>query len=124
MAAMSTKMKEKVELCRLHGHLPNWLECPHCRMTRGVTQTQQAKMLVIVPLAASVATGSCVKHQPKAPNMKVLVLTEMSTRMIGCALVGAIARQHCDLSVLWWEWWVMVRYLASDGQWRVMVGIG
>ena len=42
----------------------------------------------------NLVTGTFVKDQPNAPNMKILVLTEMSTRMVGCALSGQVRITH------------------------------
>ena len=40
---MSVKMKEELEMHRMRGHIPFMSECPHCRMTRGVTQHWRGK---------------------------------------------------------------------------------
>ena len=50
----------------------------------------------------NLVTGTFVKDQPNAPNMKILVLTEMSTRMVGCALVGTSA----DHTSTWIRYWM------------------
>ena len=50
----------------------------------------------------NLVTGTFVRDQPSAPNMKVLVLTEMSARMLGCALVGTSA----DHTSKWIRYWM------------------
>ena len=43
VSAMTVKMKEELEMHRVRGHIPFMSECPHCRMTRGVTQHRRGK---------------------------------------------------------------------------------
>ena len=43
VSAMTVKMKEELEMHRMRGHIPFMSECPHCRMTRGVTQHRRGK---------------------------------------------------------------------------------
>ena len=45
VSAMTVKMKEELEMHRMRGHIPFMSECPHCRMTRGVTQHRRGKDL-------------------------------------------------------------------------------
>ena len=59
----------------------------------------------------NLVTGTFVKDQPSAPNMKVLVLTEMSTRMLGCALVGTSA----DHTSKWIRYWMNAFGLTTAG---------
>ena len=60
---------------------------------------------------SNLVTGTFVKDQPSAPNMKVLVLTEMSTRMLGCALVGTSA----DHTSKWIRYWMNAFGLTTAG---------
>ena len=86
---MTKKEQEEMALFRMRGHIPFWSECPHCRMTRGTTQHRRTKDVQDRPVALqadfcfiNLVTGAFAKDQPTVPNMKVLVMTEMSTRMI------------------------------------------
>ncbi|CAE7652643.1 unnamed protein product, partial [Symbiodinium microadriaticum] len=95
---MTVKMKEELEVHRMRGPIPFMSGCPHCQKTRGVTQHRRGKDLGNRPVELqadfcfiNLVTGTFVKDQPNAPNMKILVMTEMSTRMVGCALVGTNA---------------------------------
>ena len=102
---MTKKKQEEMELRRI----PFWAECPHCRMTRGTTQHRRTKNAKDRPVALqadfcfrNLVTGTFAKNQPTAPNMKVLVMTEMSTRMIGCLLVGT----NADNTSTWIRHWM------------------
>ena len=118
VSAMTVKMKEELEMHRMRGHIPFMSECPHCRMTRGVTQHRRGKDVSNRPVELqadfcfiNLVTGTFVKDQPSAPNMKVLVLTEMSTRMLGCALVGTSA----DHTSKWIRYWMNAFGLTTAG---------
>ena len=118
VSAMTVKMKEELEMHRMRGHIPFMSECPHCRMTRGVTQHRRSKDVSNRPVELqadfcfiNLVTGTFVKDQPSAPNMKVLVLTEMSTRMLGCALVGTSA----DHTSKWIRYWMNAFGLTTAG---------
>ena len=78
-------------------------------MTRGTTQHRRTKDVKDRPVALqadfcfiNLVTGTFAKDQPTAPNMKVLVMTEMSTRMIGCLLVGT----NADNTSSWVRCWM------------------
>ena len=43
VSAMTVKMKEKLEVHRMRGHIPFMSGCPHCQMTREVTQHRRGK---------------------------------------------------------------------------------
>ena len=118
VSAMTVKMKEELEMHRMRGHIPFMSECPHCRMTRGVTQHRRGKDVSNRPVELqadfcfiNLVTGTFVKDQPSAPNMKVLVLTEMSTKMLGCALVGTSA----DHTSKWIRYWMNAFGLTTAG---------
>ena len=107
--SMTKKRQEEMELHRMRGHIPFSSECPHCRMTRGTTQHRRTKDAQDRPVALqadfcfiNLVTGTFAKDQPTAPNMKVLVMTEMSTRMIGCLLVGT----NADNTSSWIRYWM------------------
>ena len=93
----------------MRGHIPFWSECPHCLKTRGVTQHRRGKDAGSRPVELqsdfcfiNLVTGTFVKDQPNASNMKVLVMTEMLTRMIECALVGT----NADNTSRWVKYWM------------------
>ena len=118
VSAMTVKMKEELEMHRMRGRIPFMSECPHCRMTRGVTQHRRGRDVSNRPVELqadfcfiNLVTGTFVKDQPSAPNMKVLVLTEMSTRMLGCALVGTSA----DHTSKWIRYWMNAFGLTTAG---------
>ena len=118
VSAMTVKMKEELEMHRMRGHIPFMSECPHCRMTRGVTQHRRGRDVSNRPVELqadfcfiNLVNGAFVKDQPSAPNMKVLVLTEMSTRTLGCALVGTSA----DHTSKWIRYWMNAFGLTTAG---------
>ena len=118
VSAMTVKMKEELEVHRMRGHIPFMSGCPHCQKTRGVTQHRRGKDVGNRPVELqadfcfiNLVTGTFVKDQPNAPNMKILVLTEMSTRMVGCALVGTSA----DHTSTWIRYWMNAFGLTTAG---------
>ncbi|CAE7236175.1 unnamed protein product [Symbiodinium sp. CCMP2592] len=118
VSAMTVKMKEELEVHRMRGHIPFMPGCPHCQKTRGVTQHRRGKDVGNRPVELqadfcyiNLVTGTFVKDQPNAPNMKILVMTEMSTRMVGCALVGTSA----DHTSTWIRYWMNAFGLTTAG---------
>ena len=118
LSAMTVKMKEELEVHRMRGHIPFMSGCPHCQKTRGVTQHRRGKDAGNRPVELqadfcfiNLVTGTFVKDQPNAPNMKILVMTEMSTRMVGCALVGTSA----DHTSTWIRYWMNAFGLTTAG---------
>ena len=118
VSAMTVKMKEELEVHRMRGHIPFMSGCPHCQMTRGVTQHRRGKDVSNRPVELqadfcfiNLVTGTFVKDQPNAPNMKILVMTEMSTRMIACALVGT----NADHTSTWIKYWMNAFGLTTAG---------
>ena len=118
VSAMTVKMKEELEVHRMRGPIPFMSGCPHCQKTRGVTQHRRGKDLGNRPVELqadfcfiNLVTGTFVKDQPNAPNMKILVMTEMSTRMVGCALVGT----NADHTATWIRYWMNAFGLTTAG---------
>ncbi|CAE7839740.1 unnamed protein product [Symbiodinium sp. CCMP2592] len=118
VSAMTVKMKEDLEVHRMRGHIPFMPGCPHCQKTRGVTQYRRGKEVGNRPAELqadfcfiNLVTGTFVKDQPNAPNMKILVMTEMSIRMVGCALVGTSA----DHTSTWSRYWMNAFGLTTAG---------
>ena len=78
VSAMTVKMKEELEVHRMRGHIPFMSGCPHCQKTRGVTQHRRGKDVGNRPVELqadfcfiNLVTGTFVKDQPNAPNMKI-----------------------------------------------------